>query len=45
MGSYEVIVPLICMNYDELKNAIIEMLTGSEVKVDTATLKNDPAKI
>lgn len=44
-GSYEVIVPLICMNYDGLKNAIIEMLSGSEVKVDTATFKNDPAKI
>ena len=38
-------MPLICMNYDGLKNAIIEMLSGSEVKVDTATFKNDPAKI
>ena len=44
-GSYEVVVPLICMNYDGLKNAIIEMLSGSEVKVNTATFKNDPAKI
>ena len=44
-GSYEVVVPLICMNYDRLKNAIIEMLSGSEVKVDTATFKNDPVKI
>lgn len=44
-GSYEVVVPLICMNYDGLKNAIIEMLSGSEVKVDTGTFKNDPAKI
>lgn len=44
-GSYEVVVPLICMNYDGLKNAIIEMLSGSEVKVDTATFKNDPARI
>lgn len=44
-GSYEVVIPLICMNYDGLKNAIIEMLAGSEVKVDTATFKNDPAKI
>ena len=44
-GLYEVVVPLICMNYDGLKNAIIEMLSGSEVKVDTATFKNDPAKI
>lgn len=44
-GSYEVVVPLICMNYDGLKNSIIEMLSGSEVKVDTATFKNDPAEI
>lgn len=44
-GSYEVVVPLICMNYDGLKNAIIEMLSGSEVKVNTVTFKNDPAKI
>ena len=44
-GSYEVVVPLICMNYDGLKNAMIEMLSGSDVKVDTATFKNDPAKI
>ena len=44
-GLYEVVVPLICMNYDGMKNAIIEMLSGSEVKVDTATFKNDPAKI
>ncbi len=44
-GSYEVVVPLICMNYDGLKSAIIEMLSGSEVKVDTATFKNDPARI
>lgn len=33
------------MNYDGLKNAIIEMLSGSEVEVNTATFKNDPAKI
>ena len=44
-GSYEVVVPLICMNYDGLKTAIIEMLSGSEVEVNTATFKNDPAKI
>ncbi len=44
-GSYEVVIPLISMNYDGLKNAIIEMLSGSDVKVDTATFKNDPAKI
>ena len=38
-------MPLICMNCDGLKNAIIEMLSGSDVRVDTATFKNDPAKI
>ena len=44
-GSYEVVVPLICMNYDGLKNAIIGMLSGLEVRVNTATFKNDPSKI
>ncbi len=44
-GSYEVVVPLIGMDYDGLKGAIIEMIAGSEVKVNTATFKNDPAKI
>ena len=44
-GSYEVVVPLISMNYDGLKTAIIEMLSGAEVAVNTATFKNDPAKI
>lgn len=44
-GSYEVVVPLICMNYDGLKNAIIETLSGSAVNVNTATFKNDPARI
>lgn len=44
-GSYEVIVPLINMNYDGLKNTIIEMLSGQNVKVNTSTFKNDPANI
>ena len=44
-GSYEVVVPLISMNFDGLKTSMIEMLSGLEVKVDTATFKNDPAKI
>lgn len=44
-GSYEVVVPLICMNFDGLKTAIIEMLSGAEVEVNTASFKNDPAKI
>ena len=44
-GSYEVVIPLICMNFDGLKTAIIEMLSGAEVEVNTASFKNDPAKI
>lgn len=44
-GSYEVIVPLINMNYNGLKNTIIEMLSGQNVKVNTLTFKNDPANI
>ena len=44
-GSYEVVVPLICMNFDGLKTAITEMLSGAEVEVNTASFKNDPAKI
>ena len=44
-GSYEVVIPLICMNFDGLKTAIIEMLPGAEVEVNTASFKNDPAKI
>lgn len=44
-GSYEIVVPLICMNFDGLRKAIIEMLSGSEVEVNTTTFKNDPAKI
>ncbi len=40
-ASYDAIVPLINMNYDGLKTEIIEMLSGAEVKVNTATFKND----
>ena len=40
-GSYEAIVPLINMNFDGLKTAMIEMLSGTSVKVNTATFKND----
>lgn len=40
-ASYDTIVPLINMNYDGLKNAIIEMLSGDAVKVKTATFRND----
>ena len=35
-ASYDVIVPLINMNYDGLKTAVIEMLSGAEVKVNVA---------
>ena len=44
-ASYDTVVPLINMNYDGLKTAIIEMLSGSEVKVNTATFKNDTINI
>ena len=40
-ASYEAMVPLINMDYDGLKTAIIEMLSGAAVKVNTATFKND----
>ena len=44
-ASYEAIVPFINMNYDGLKTAIIEMLSGAEVRVNTATFKNDTVNI
>ncbi len=40
-ASYDLIVPLVNMNYDGLKRAVITMLSGSEVKVDVRTFKND----
>lgn len=40
-ASYDAIVPLINMDYDGLKTAIIEMISGAEVKVNTASFKND----
>lgn len=40
-ASYEAIVPLINMDFDGLKTAIIEMLSGASVKVNTTTFKND----
>ena len=40
-ASYDAIVPLINMNYDGLKTAIIEMLSGDKVKVNVATFRND----
>lgn len=44
-GSYETIVPLINMDYDGLKTALIEMLSGDSVKVNTITFQNDIANI
>lgn len=44
-ASYEAIVPLINRVNDGLKASIIEMLSGAEVKVNTATFKNDTVNI
>ena len=44
-GSYEVVIPLICMDYDGLKSSIVEMISGVGVSVNTAAFKNDPARI
>lgn len=44
-ASYETIVPLINMDFDGLKSAVIEMLSGDEVKVNTVTFKNDTVNI
>ena len=44
-ASYETIVSLINMGFDGLKSAVIEMLSGDEVKVNTATFKNDTINI
>lgn len=44
-ASYETIVPLINMDFDGLKSAVIEMLSGAEVKVNTETFKNDTVNI
>lgn len=33
------------MGFDGLKSAVIEMLSGDEVKVNTATFKNDTVNI
>ena len=40
-GTYEAIVPLINMNFDGLKTAIIEMLSGASVEVDVSSFQND----
>ncbi len=40
-GSYDVIVSLINMDFDGLKTAIIEMISGAQVKVDVTSFQND----
>ena len=40
-ASYETVVPLINMNYDGLRTAIIEMLAGTKTEVDTSVFQND----
>ena len=44
-ASYEAIVPFINMNYNGLKNAIIEILSGASIKVNTSAFKNDTVNI
>ncbi len=40
-GTYESIIPLINMDFDGLKTAIIAMLSGASVKVKTTSFQND----
>ena len=40
-GTYDAIVPLINMNFDGLKTAIVEMLSGKPVEVDVSSFQND----
>ena len=40
-GTYESILPLISMDFDGLRTAIIEMLCGVSVEVDVNTFQND----
>lgn len=40
-GTYEVVVPLINMDFDGLKTAIIEMISGTAVEVDVSSFQND----
>ncbi len=40
-GTYETIVPLINMDFDGLKNVIIEMLAGGTTEVDVSSFQND----
>lgn len=40
-ASYEAIVPLINLDFDGLKESIIEMLSGNRVSVDVTSFQND----
>ena len=40
-GTYESILPLINMNFDGLKTAIIQMISGTMVRVNINTFQND----
>lgn len=40
-GTYESIIPLINMDFDGLKTAIIQMLSGTPTKVRTTSFQND----
>ena len=40
-GTYESCITLINMNFDGLKNAVIEMLSGANVEVDVTFFQND----
>lgn len=40
-GTYESILPLINMDFDGLRTAIIQMLSGASVEVDIYTFQND----
>ena len=44
-ASYEAIVPLINMDFDGLKAAIIEMVSGASVEVDVGSFQNDVENI
>lgn len=40
-GTYESILPLINMDFDDLWTAIIQMLSGTAVEVNVNTFQND----
>lgn len=40
-GTYESILSLISMDFDGLRSAIIEMLSGASIEVDITTFQND----